>query len=489
MRRRLSLALLLLGCGANIEDQNLRDRAGGVARVQVDAAGDRGSADAPLPYATTGVDFTVRVEVFGRDNRRITNFNGYLALSMEPGLILSVDAPGALGTYVKLQNGLAENVRVRVARGYGPSRIWAEEAGYIPADPQRAPAPACANGRDDDGDGFVDFPADTGCAAANDDSEQGGSYAAGTSEPIYFDTPNLADVQGQSAVSPLLDERVTIRGWANPAPPPANSRRHRLVVTQTDNSGFFVTDIDDRSCTDAMGMPAPCYNSLYSFNFRAPDGMRPCDLLLTLTGSVAEFVSTTQLAQPGYQVGVAWRPNDSAVGACLIPDPLVLTPQMVGNTALMERYESGLVRVENVTMPEIVGPLRPGDGMPRAGQTNCDLTGDGRVDFDNEAEAACSNACDADVRCSEWNSWVRYGQVKVTLPGGVGRVGIAVRIIDPNFDPQNPPGRVATVTGTLRQVGPNWIIGPRCDTDFAIGTRTVRRVQDTCLHERSLSEE
>lgn len=474
---------MLLGCSARIEDPALRDRAGGVARVDVSIMGARGSLDAPLPFSSEGVDFTLRVEVLDRQGQRVSGFNGFVAVSMEPGLVLDLAAPGAVRNYLRLQGGLAEGVRVRVARGYGPTRLWAEDGGYEPVDPQRAPPPSCANGLDDDGDGFVDYPADLGCAAANDDSERGGSFAAGTSEPIYFDTPSLADVQGRSAISPLVDERVTVRGLAQHEPPPEGSRRHRLVVTQTDNSGFFVTDLDDRSCDGA-----PCFNSMYSFNFRAPDGMRPCDLLLNLTGSVAEFVSTTQLAQPGFQIGVAWRPDDPATGPCRIPDAVTLDTALVRDTAQMERYESGLVRAADVTLPTVVGPLRPGDGTPRAGQTNCDFSGDGAIDYDDAAEATCANACDANPACSEWTSWARYGQLRVTLPGG-GRVAVAVRAIEPNYDPERPSTVPATVTGTLRQVGPNWIINPRCDVDFAIEGRPVRSTRESCLHERSLSEE
>lgn len=480
--KRLVLALAL-GCASRIEDPALRDRAGGVSRVDVSAVGTLGTPDAPLPFSSEGVEFSLRVEVRDRAGARVTSFNGFVAIGIEPGVVLDLRAPGAVRNYLKLEGGFAEGVRVRVARGYGPSRVWAEESGYDPVDPRRSPAPACSNGLDDDGDGFVDYPADLGCAAANDDSERAGSFAAGTSEAIYFDTPSLADVQGRTAVSPLVDERVTVRGYPRPEAPPAGERRHRLVVTQTDNSGFFVTDLDDRSC-DGM----PCFNSMYSFNFRAPDGMRPCDLLLNLTGSVAEFVSTTQLAQPGYQIGLAWRPNDPVAGPCLIPDAVALDTAMVSNTALMERYESSLVRASGVTLPSIVGPLRPGDGVPRAGQTNCDFSGDGAIDYRDAAEADCANACDANPTCSEWSSWNRYGQLRVTLPGG-GRVAVAVRAVDANYDPERPATTAATVTGTLRQVGPNWIINPRCDVDLALEGRPVRPTRESCLHERSLSEE
>ncbi|MEI2709436.1 MAG: hypothetical protein V9E96_10540 [Chitinophagaceae bacterium] len=236
------------------------------------------------------------------------------------------------------------------------------QRGTCPVDPQRLPRPACSNGLDDDGDGRVDFPADTGCEAVNDDAERGGSFAVGVSEPLYFSTPLVADVQGRTAQSPLLDQRITLVGRADVTAPAEGDRVHRLVVTQTDNSGFYVTDIDDRSCGAEH-----CFNSLYSFNFRTPDGMRPCDLLTSLTGSVAEFVSSTQLAQPGFQVGVEWHPDDTAVGACLIPEADVITPALARDAALLERYESGLVRVENVRLPDAHGPCPRAPGAHHGG--------------------------------------------------------------------------------------------------------------------------
>lgn len=483
----------LAGCGSAIDDLDQNDRAGGVASVRITTTGNRGTAAAPLPFSDDGVTLATQVEVRARDNRRVTSFNGWVALSMAPGVFRSVTGPAGsvLGNMVKLTNGVAEGLQVTVARGYGESRIWAEEQGYAPVDPRRTPAPACANGRDDDGDGFVDFPADLGCAAANDDTERAGSYAVGTSEPMFFSLPNIVDVQGRSAITPLLGERVTIRGRITPDAPPMGDRRHRIVVTQTDNSGFFVTDIDDTSCDGG-----PCYNSLYSFNFRSPDGMRPCDLIDTLTGSVAEFVSTTQLAQPGYQIGLAWRPNDAASGQCLIPDPVEITPTTLAMDVLMERHESSLTRARDVRLPTLIGPGVAPNGVPSAGATNCDLNGDGSITYDGGAENQCADACAADVTCSEWSNWNRYGQITVTLPstgmGAPARMAVAPRIVNPGFDPTRPRGPVATVTGTLKQVGPNWIIQPRCGADFVVqgdGQTLCEHPRDCCLHERSIAEE
>lgn len=488
-----ALVLVLASCGGPIPDPYQDDRAGGVASVTVTTGGERGTPAAPLPFSDMGVALQLQVEVRSRENRRVTGFNGWVALSMAPGIFRSVTGPdgAVLGNMVKLTNGLATGLQVTVARGYGESRIWAEEGGYVPVDPRRTPAPACANDRDDDGDGLKDYPADLGCAAANDDTERAGSYAVGTSEPLFFDLPNITDIQGRSAVTPLLGERVTLRGRVTPDAPPAGSRRHRMVVTQTDNSGFFVTDIDDRSCDGQ-----PCYNSLYSFNFRSPDGMRPCDLLDTLTGSVAEFVSTTQLAQPGYQIGLAWRPDDDAAGQCLVPDPVEITPTTLAMDILMERHESSLARVRDVLLPSLMGPAPAPNGIPSPGATNCDLNSDGRIDYNGGLENQCADACAADIACSEWSNWNRYGQVTVTLPamgaGARARMAIAPRIVNPNFDPQRLRGPTATVTGTLKQVGPNWIIQPRCGSDFVVqgdGQRVCEHPRDCCLHERSIAEE
>ena len=487
------LALVLASCGGSIPDLDQDDRAGGVASVILTTGGNRGTAAAPLPFSNDGVPLQLQVEVRARDNRRVTGFNGWVTLSMAPGVFRAVTGPAGtvLGNLVKLTNGVAAGLEITVARGYGEARIWGEEEGYVPVDPRRVPAPACANGRDDDGDGFVDFPADLGCAAANDDTERAGSYAVGTSEPLFFSLPNIVDIQGRSAISPLLGERVTLRGRVTPDDPAADDRRHRMVVTQTDNSGFFVTDIDDRSCDGQ-----PCYNSLYSFNFRSPDGMRPCDLLDTLTGSVAEFVSTTQLAQPGFQIGLAWRPNDAAAGQCLIPDAVEITPTLLAMDILMERHESSLVRVRDVLLPSLMGPAVAPNGIPSAGATNCDINGDGRITYDGGAENQCSDACAADITCSEWSNWNRYGQITVTLPamgaGARARMAIAPRIVNPNFDPQRLRGPVATVTGTLKQVGPNWIIQPRCGSDLVVqgdGQTLCEHPRDCCLHERSVVEE
>ena len=155
----------------------------------------------------------------------------------------------------------------------------------------------------------------------------------------------------------------------------------------------------------------------------------------------------------------------------------------------------GLVRVENVRLPTLMGPALAPQGRIMVGATNCDLNNDGRITYGGNAEGNCANDCLADPTCSEWSGWARYGQITVTLdtPAGeaVARVAVTPKTVSPSFDPLRPRGPTATITGTLRQVGPNWIVNPRCEQDLVIAGdgQTVRAPRDTCLHERTVGEE
>jgi hypothetical protein len=498
------VALLALhACGAPVIDPDRRDREdNGVASVFVTiTTGDRGTPTEPLPFSSDGRTFTLRIEARDLNNQILRSFNDYMTLSVTPGVLLRIESAAggqARGRSVPFVNGVADGVRVTFGRAYGEVRVWAEDNGYVPADPNSTEPPQCANGRDDDGDGRSDFPADYGCAAPNDDSERGGSYAVGASEAIYFGSPRVYDVQGGGTTSPLVNERVTIESGS-------------LVVTRISIAGFWVTDTADRSCTDPMdpSQRVPCYNSLFMFNFRLPEGLRPCDRLSRLQGTVQEFVSTTQLSQPSWQVdpnGGLWI-DEQRSGACPIPAAVPLTPSMLSNTdTMLEPHENSLVRVQNVVLSRNVGPALVSCDTDTGntvcnfapGRSNCDLNRDGTIDFNNPAESACANTCQRERGCSEWTNWTRYGQLTVDFmsgqPGGVQRLIIAPKEAISNFNPQAQPvpaGEPVTVTGTLKQVGPNWIIEPRCTQDLASPTLGVepRPTNQTCLIPRTVTEE
>lgn len=487
----------LLSCGSPVTDRDRADRGdSGVVSVVVHVThGDLGLISAPNRYSSDAVTYGVDVEVHdGMPNGGavIDGFDGWVTLSMTPGVIVELTAANGsevAGRNVHLTAGRG-SANVVFRRAYGETRIWAEEAGYVPADPNRTELPRCANAIDDDGDGRVDYPADYGCAAPNDDTEQGGSYAIGSSEAIYFGSPTIYDVQGGSTSSPLVNERIGITAG-------------RLIVTRISVSGFWVTDIADRSCPDPANPTdpsrnQPCFNSLFAFNFSLPSGIRPCDQLQLVQGSVQEFVGTTQLAQPAWTVpasGLWLSRRDS--GACPIPEAVAITPAMLGDAqALLEPYESSVVRVTGLAFPTLIGPDRPCTTTAgvttchfAAGASNCDLNGDSKVDYNNVAEAACGNQCQTLHGCSEWTGWRRFGTLQVDFQDGTTpatRIEISPREALPDLDPQAPPAMDATgftVTGTLKQVGPNWIVEPRCTQDVVL-TGAPQSASESCLYPR-----
>ena len=491
----LCASFALGSCSQGTRDRLARDRGeAGVVSVSVAlTAGDPGTPDAPRPYSARPVSYNAAITVHGSDPAApLAGFDGWVAVSVSPGVLANVQ--GAAGTVVAGRNvhlvGGRGEVTVSFVRAYGETRIWAEEDGYVPALP--GAVAQCANGLDDDGDGRADYPADYGCAAPNDDSESGGSYANAASGPMYFASPTLNEIQGGGATSPLVNERVAVN-------------RGRLVVTRISVSGFWVTDVADRSCPDPAAPTdptrnKPCFNSIFSFNFRLPEGLRPCDRLDQIQGSVQEFVGTTQFGQPAWNVtpGGLWV-NATQSGACGIPDALLITPAMLDMADVtLEPLESGIVRAEGLAFPTTIGPAKActGSGATlrcafQAGQSSCDLNRDGRVDYNDADEAACGNQCQALVGCSEWTSWHRFGTMLVDFRDGsmpATRLSVSPREALPDLDPQRPPATDPagfTATGTLKQVGPNWIIEPRCTQDVVL-TGAPLPANASCLLPRAV---
>ncbi len=512
---RASLSLIaagILSCGPALPDPGRGDRENnGVLSVRVlISGGDVGDPLHPRPYSDDS-SYIVDLAVLGANGLPVPNFNGTLSLSVIPGVLTSINGASATGRVVRLTNGVATGVQLNFRRAYGETRIFAAEEGYEPAaDPTRA---ACSNDEDDDRDGRKDFPGDYGCRAPNDDSERGGSYAEGASEPIFIGRPSVDDVQGSGARSPLLNERITID-------------RGPLVVTRISVSGFWLTDTSRVFCPAPGGGQRRCANSLFAFNFRLPDNMRGCDQLRVLQGTVQEFVSTTQLSQPAWSIAPEGFYTERSA-SCPIPDAVVLRPRMLNAmgmatempatreleevldmadvSTVLEPLENGMVRLQNVMLSQNVGPARVtcdaalGTCNFAPGRSNCDVTGDNVVDFNNDQENFCANLCQKTRDCSEWTGWVRFGQMAVDYvehqPLGIQRFIIAPLFAISNFNPVNQPapGVPATVTGTLKQVGPNWIVEPRCTVDLLYATdprfMAPPRARESCVTPRTIAEE
>lgn len=486
MGRATQLVLILAAAAVSACTQDSpplvpTDRASSV-RVVV-AEGDRGAPDARLPFTVDAREVAMTIEVLGPDGNRLSSFDGYLELRIEPGDILSVTgAAGSIGPFVHVTGGYADDVRIRVAKAFSDARIWAEDAGYVPADPATA---ACSNGLDDDGDGLTDLPLDTGCRFENDDSEQPGSHAIGVSEVLFFANPSLADVQGRTGVSPLAGRRAVVDTG-------------EMIVTRITTDGFYVSEIEH----DSEGLPngrAVPWGSAFIFNFNTPPFLRACDQILRVSGSIVEFFGFTEVNQPSWrrerwcQPPTPEEPNPPPCTGingrtleprtCPIPEPFILDGTILG-TENMEQYESALVRLENVT---IAGRLSP--EFPPLG-SNCDLNRDGDVDTASTTpEGACLDACDADPDCSEWNTFVGFGQFVVRTGGKV--MNVVTQDSVPDFDVLARRGQtLGALTGTVRNFSPlgterGYILEPRCQNDITEEGETPLPASAACVTPRT----
>lgn len=460
-----------------------------------------GTPSSRRPFSLTPEALPITVEALSEDGTRATSYSGWVNLRLDPGEVVSLgmdDATRTVADFVELRDGLAEGVSLNSRKAFSDARVWAQDLGYVPSDPATA---SCLNGVDDDSDGKIDFPEDSGCRFANDNTETEGSNAVGVSDVIYFANPHLADAQGRQSASPLDGRRVVIdEGF--------------MTVTRITTDGFYVTEVAE----DGSAVP---WGSLFVFTFNTPPLLQPCDRITTLTGSVVEFFGFTELNQPSW--GAEWwcpltgecplsrvyptgEPSE-----CPIPDATVLNGGVLG-TGLMEQHESSVVRLVNPTFPSVFGSEPYG-----MGGSNCDFDGDGNVNLSNGSpEDTCNDACNMDANCSEWNQYVEFGQIAVkindcaeldetactalgwcswdaetTTCGGTNHaINLLMRDTVYDFDALEHIGQTfVSITGTLRNFSPlglerGYIVEPRCPGDV-IETGTPLRANEICVAPRS----
>ncbi|UQA63347.1 hypothetical protein [Polyangium aurulentum] len=400
-------------------------------------------AEAPLPANRGDVDETWDFEIDARSPYgQPVPFEGMVRVSVEPGTVVALEGDGAIGRNILVSGGKAKG-QARVTAVYGPARLWVEDLGYVPV--PISTTPACSNGRDDDDDVLIDFPADPGCAFADDDDESSGSFSAGISPPVHYELPRIGDVQGEGSQTPYPYEAVEINA----------SRPKPLVVTRVASDGFYVTDLTDQD---------KGHNHIFAFNFSTPPGMRVCDRVTFLSGTISEFFGFTELSFPSYRLEYPGEKD-----TCEVPEPAVLTDAMIGNPNEMEKLESGLVRIEGFVVAKKFGPKPVVNNIPDAEHSNCDLNGDGQVDFENAIEGSCANVCSGDPECTEWTSFSARGNYKVYNPSTLVQIQVQTGTAA-SFDPTAWKGKLLkSVTGTLRNFSGgslNWTIETRCPDDL-----------------------
>ncbi len=451
-----------------------------------------------------------------------TDFSGWAVITTAPtGRLFEKGNKGTvrIDNYahaVKFTKGVAKDVTVGVYLAHGTVRLLVTDVGYLESGTKSSYA--CNNGKDDDGDGYIDGQ-DRGCYIGGDDSETGGTNATGASPPIHYNNPSIADVQrpvvGISGdESPLFGERVAIdRGW--------------VIVTRVGTDGFYLTDFEGATYKSGKWDFDPLvlsYDSMFAFNFNTPLNLQEGDCLVQVDGTVDEFYGYTELNKPhwkkgdfgfcgakAYKAGLKICPATETAGDCskgqkcpndykcaddnlCRPDAdttnnkkcrqgmedlanyavpmskLTLTingkKQSIWAGTNAERFESALVKVENVTMFDYAA--------------TCDKDADGVTDWDNTQEADCMSACQKVIGCIILESYKRYGQWTVTFEDGAKakqRVAVVTAGAILDWDPikaaaaAKTAGKARTldkIVGTMRNLSfgkPPWILETRRPTD------------------------
>ncbi len=479
--------LILFAVAMSCTQKNTLPQASSGERIVVtfEAGNTLGSLDAPLPINfNPSAAYTIHLEMHRADDSIDDSFDGYVRITTKPGTVYTVN-DGGDGRNVKLASGVASNVAVTIVAAFGPTRIWAQDIGYAPvADLTRSPPPACADGIDNDNDGRVDYPADPGCFASNDDDETEGTGATGVSDNIYYALPRIADVRGGSTTSgtgtPFPNEQVNIDTGYDLR---NNEFKWDTVVTGLVSDGFFATDL--QNCTTNTTEPGreACptgdpqaglgYASVFAYTFSAPTKIGVCDRLRLLEATSSDFFGYTELNFPTWAVDY-WDP---AVGPCLVPEPVVIGIGDWTNTALLFKNESGLMRLlaQGTTTLHVganFGAAHPSASSgyaPTPTATNCDLNGDGKVNFSDAQEGPCANACSADPECTEYASFQSNSGFTIVMTDGTTKIktqGNATAAT--TFDPVAHKGQqIAAFTGMLRYFsgGSQFTLQARCDDD------------------------
>lgn len=527
MMRKTIPALLVLGLAALLQPACGSDASKigqGKKLVVTITSGTVGSAVAPNKVTVgNSTAFTVHVEAHKPDGTVDRTFNGSVALSVEPGTVTDLSVRSQ-----RLTNGVVDGVVVPVSGAFGQAHIWATDLGYEPSSPDANPPPQCSDGIDNNNNGLIDYPADPGCYAPVDNTEDLGSYASGASETIFFELPRIDLVRGYNPpdgngnATAFPHQQLSIdTGWRG-----GQNYAFNTVVIGLTAAGFYVQDMQ----TDMS--PAHGYAGLYAYNFSTPAFMRVCDRVQILSGTASDFYGYTELNYPTWQLEF-WNPM---VRDCLVPEPTVLATTDLNNPNVLWKNEATLVRVQSagtvsvhvakhfgkefvkrddnacITPAGSTTPQAPPCYVPDVGHSNCDFNRNGKVDFTDTYEAACATACSGsctqqplDYECSEYSQFASQNdfefivedssnntrsriQASAAAANGFNPLAYTQTSTDPNAP---APPNVRSFTGLLAYFsgGCQFTMNARCDDDIVADMNGQPSPSNVaCVHPRSQSD-
>jgi hypothetical protein len=520
---RRAIASLVCVCAASVVAPGCGTNAAtigpGKKLVVTITNGDVGTLENPLPVKVSQTNtFTVNVEAQLPDGTVDTSFNGYVNLSIQPGTITDLTVRNE-----KLDAGRADNIVLPVEGVFGEAHIWATDLGYEPAAPNRVPPPQCADGIDNNNNGLIDYPADPGCYAPVDDTEDLGTYAAGVSEAINFELPRISLVRGYNPpttvdgnATSFPQQQISIdTGWRG-----GQNYAFSTVVIGLTAAGFYVQDLQND-----LSAP-PLYGGLYAYNFSTPPFMRVCDRVQILSGTSSDFYGFTELNYPAWQLEY-WDPM---ARPCLVPEPTNLGTADVVSSPRLWQIEATLARVQTAgtLSVHIAHHFGPGDVpvsndaaactaigetapcyLPDATHSNCDFDHTGKINYNDPAESACAAACagscslaPTDYECSEYSQYASQNDFELIVEdssnGSKGRISANAAAAD-GFNPAGAAGNtVRAFTGLVSYFsgGCQFTLNARCADDVTYCSPQGACVENNtlplqsgnaCVHPRSLS--
>ncbi|MGH7296933.1 MAG: hypothetical protein ACRELB_18480, partial [Polyangiaceae bacterium] len=466
-------------------------------------SGAVGSLDQPLPISVfQPTPFTVDITAQLPDGSTDTSFEGYVNVLSQPGTVSDLDVRN-----VQLHDGVYQGLVVPVVGAFGETHIWADDLGYKPVAPTSNPQ--CSDGKDNNGNGLIDYPADPGCYAPVDDTEDLGTYASGASQTIYFERPRIPLVRGYDPANNgngnatlFPNTQVSIdTGWRG-----GTSFAFSTVVIGLTAAGFYAQDLQ----TD-LPQPPPGYSGIYAYNFSTPAFMRVCDRVQVLSGTSSDFYGFTELNYPTWQLEF-WDPS---VRPCLVPEPSVLAVSDLGNKDRLWQVEATLVRIETAGTVSIhvahdFGaqdvPIVNGVYTPSETASNCDYDHNGKVNFTDGAntpsEANCAVVCDGssaanptDFECSEYSQFASQSDfefiVTDSATGQQARIQADASAAD-LFDPVASRGQtLRSFTGLVSYFsgGSQFTIQARCQDDVVTDLNSSPLTSNVaCVHPRTSSD-
>lgn len=243
-----------------------------------------GDIDNPLPFSTEAAPLSVRVETLDVDGDPHP-FNGDLSVKVRPGILEQEQ-------WITVTDGVFEG-DILLRNGFGPTRVWFSDEGDKDSTTGREP-----------------------------------SFATGvTDPPLYYALPTLAEMNEIEDIesNQLAGEFAEIR-----------TADRDVRVTAVGVNGYWITDMDDEPGS---------YNNLFVYTFSKPTDETVVGARVTLlTGSNQEYLGSTQLSFPTYEIG-----EDELVE---VPEPVLISASNCADLASLEGLESAIVRVENVSVPD-----------------------------------------------------------------------------------------------------------------------------------------